>query len=136
MQIGQPIPLSHAGADVLQENGHVVVGVRLGVTARAGAKQHHAIERRPIQRRQGAVEALQHRVDHRSGIHAFTITQMGHLCLSFHQSGASVVSKAGNALINQGAVYLVEQFLEVAREAPGAMLTEPRRETVKAETGE
>ena len=43
------------------------------------------------------------------------------------------VSKVGNALINQGAVLLIEQFREVAREATGAMLTELRRETVKAE---
>jgi hypothetical protein len=43
------------------------------------------------------------------------------------------VSKVGNALINQGAVLLIEQFREVAREATGAMLTELRRETVNAE---
>lgn len=41
--------------------------------------------------------------------------------------------KAGDALINQGASYLVEQFREVANEAMAAMLVELRRETAKAE---
>jgi hypothetical protein len=41
--------------------------------------------------------------------------------------------KAGDALINQGANFLVEQFRAVVREATAAMLTELRRETAKAE---
>ena len=41
--------------------------------------------------------------------------------------------KAGDALINQGANFLVEQFRAVAREATATMLTELRRETAKAE---
>ena len=41
--------------------------------------------------------------------------------------------KAGDALINQGASFLVEQFREVTSEATAAMLTELRRETAKAE---
>ncbi len=39
--------------------------------------------------------------------------------------------KAGDALINQGASFLVEQFREVAREATAAMLAELRREIAK-----
>jgi CHASE3 domain sensor protein len=41
--------------------------------------------------------------------------------------------KAGDALINQGATFLVEQFREVAREATAAMLVELHRETAKAD---
>jgi hypothetical protein len=41
--------------------------------------------------------------------------------------------KAGDALINQGATFLVEQFREVAHEATARMLTELRQETAKAE---
>jgi hypothetical protein len=47
-----------------------------------------------------------------------------------------LVTKAddgGDALINQGANFLVEQFREVAREATATMLTELRRETARAE---
>ena len=41
--------------------------------------------------------------------------------------------RAGDALINQGANFLVEQFREVAKEATATMLIELRRETAKAE---
>lgn len=41
--------------------------------------------------------------------------------------------RAGDALINQGANFLVEQFREVAQEATATMLIELRRETAKAE---
>jgi len=41
--------------------------------------------------------------------------------------------KAGDALINQGASFLVEQFREVAREATAVILIELRQETAKAE---
>ena len=41
--------------------------------------------------------------------------------------------RAGDALINQGANFLVEQFREVAQEATATMLLELRRETAKAE---
>jgi hypothetical protein len=41
--------------------------------------------------------------------------------------------KAGDALINQGATFLVEQFREVARDATAAMLAELHRETATAE---
>jgi CHASE3 domain sensor protein len=41
--------------------------------------------------------------------------------------------KAGDALINQGASFLVEQFRQVAREATATMLAELRQETAKAE---
>jgi hypothetical protein len=41
--------------------------------------------------------------------------------------------KASDALINQGASFLVEQFREVAHEAMAAMLAELHRETAKAE---
>jgi hypothetical protein len=41
--------------------------------------------------------------------------------------------KAGDALINQGASFLIGQFREVAREATATMLAELHRETAKAE---
>jgi len=41
--------------------------------------------------------------------------------------------KASDALINQGASFLVEQFREVAREATAVILIELRQETAKAE---
>ena len=41
--------------------------------------------------------------------------------------------KAGDALINQGATFLVEQFRGVARDATSMMLAELHRETAKAE---
>jgi hypothetical protein len=41
--------------------------------------------------------------------------------------------KAGDALVNQGATFLVEQFRDVAREVTETMLTELRREIAKAE---
>ena len=41
--------------------------------------------------------------------------------------------RAADALINQGANFLVEQFREVAQEATATMLIELRRETAKAE---
>ena len=39
----------------------------------------------------------------------------------------------GDAFINQGATFPVEQFREVVREATAAMLTGLRRETAKAQ---
>lgn len=41
--------------------------------------------------------------------------------------------KAGDAIINQGATFVAEQFREVAREATAAMLITLQRETTKAE---
>jgi len=41
--------------------------------------------------------------------------------------------RAGDALINQGANFLVAQFREVAQEATATMLIELRWETAKAE---
>lgn len=41
--------------------------------------------------------------------------------------------KAGDALINQGATFLIEHFREVTREATATMLAELHRETAKAE---
>jgi CHASE3 domain sensor protein len=41
--------------------------------------------------------------------------------------------KAGAAIVNDGATYLVEQFRVTAREATAAMLAELRQETVRAE---
>jgi hypothetical protein len=41
--------------------------------------------------------------------------------------------KAGDALINQGASFLVERFREVVRDATAMMLAELHRETVRAE---
>jgi CHASE3 domain sensor protein len=40
--------------------------------------------------------------------------------------------KAGDALINQGASFLVEQFREIARETTAAMVAELRQEAAKA----
>lgn len=40
---------------------------------------------------------------------------------------------AGEAIVTQGAAFLVEQVREAAREATAAMLTELRREVVRAE---
>ena len=40
--------------------------------------------------------------------------------------------KAGDALINQGATFLIEQFREVTREATAMMLAELHQETAKA----
>jgi hypothetical protein len=41
--------------------------------------------------------------------------------------------KTGEAIISQGATFLIEQFREAAREAIGAMLAELQRETAKVE---
>lgn len=41
--------------------------------------------------------------------------------------------KAGDALINQGATFLIEHFREVTREATATMLAQLHRETAKAE---
>lgn len=49
------------------------------------------------------------------------------------QQAIEASKKSGEAIISQGAAYLVEQVQEAAREATSSMLAEIRQETAKAE---